>query len=196
VGNLPDLLKQINWVDAVYILLLVAMVFRGTKTGVGAQILSLVGWIAILYLSVRYFLLVSEAIFGFMLQGWAKPLSFFAIAAAGFILLKFVERIFSVVMGAELSIIEKAGGALVAAIRSFILFGMIGFLLLLTPIDYLWFSAAKDSRSCSSFVEFDAVLYRAIDGLLVSDEEGTPERKLFRDLLNENRPYDKRKGVK
>lgn len=193
---MPDLLKQINWVDAVYILLLVAMVFRGTKTGVGAQILSLVGWVAILYLSVRYFLLVSEAIFGFMLQGWAKPLSFFAIAAAGFVLLKFVERIFSVVMGAELSIIEKAGGALVAALRSFILFGMIGFLLLLTPIDYLWFSAAKASRSCASFVEFDAVLFRAIDGLLVSDEEGTPERELFEDLLNEDRHYDGRKGEK
>jgi len=196
VDNLPDLLKQINWVDAVFVLLFIGMVYKGTRTGVGAQILSFAGWVAILYGSVRYYEYVSEAIFGFMLQGWAKPLSFFAIATAGFVVLKFVERIFSVVLGSELSLLEKTGGVVVASLRAFVLFGMIGFLLLLTPIDYLWYSAAEASRTCRSFIEFDAVLYRAIDGLFVSNENETPEKDVFKEILNEDRVYTHGKGEK
>ena len=191
---MPELLKQINWVDVVYALLFLGMVYRGTRTGVGAQLLSLAGWVAILYVSVRFYSLFSEAIFGSMLQGWAKPLSFFAIAALSFVVLKFIERILSVVLGSELSVLEKVGGAVVAALRASILFGMIGFLLLLVPVDYLWYSAAKASQTCMKFVNFDEVVYKAIDGLLVTGEEKSASRDVFDDLLNKKRSYDTKKG--
>ena len=191
---MPELLKQINWVDVVYALLFLGMVYRGTRTGVGAQLLSLAGWVAILYVSVRFYSLVSEAIFGSMLQDWAKPLSFFAIAALSFVVLKFIERILSVVLGSELSVLEKVGGAVVAALRASILFGMIGFLLLLVPVDYLWYSAAKASQTCMKFVNFDEVAYKAIDGFLVTGDEKSASRDVFDDLLNKKRSYDAKKG--
>jgi uncharacterized membrane protein required for colicin V production len=196
VYNLPEVLKQINWVDAFYILLLLGMVYRGTRTGVGSQLLSFAGWVAILYLSVRYYATVSEAIFGFMLQGWAKPISFFTLAAAGFIVLKLIERISSVVLGAELSVLEKLGGALVAGLRGCILFGMIGVLLLLVPIDFLNCSAAEGSRTCMVFVNFDAVLYKSIDGLLFSTEEKSSAGDVFETLLSEKRFCGEKKGAR
>ena len=191
---MPKLLKQINWVDVVYALFFLGMVYRGTRTGVGAQLLSLAGWVAILYVSVRFYSLFSEAIFGSMLQDWAKPLSFFAIAALSYIVLKFIERILSVVLGSELSVLEKVGGAVVAALRASILFGMIGFLLLLVPVDYLWYSAAKASQTCMKFVNFDEVAYKAIDGFLVTGDEKSASRDVFDDLLNKKRSYDTKKG--
>jgi uncharacterized membrane protein required for colicin V production len=191
---LPDILKQMNWVDVVFILLFVGMVYRGMMTGVGAQLLSFAGWIAVLYLSVRYFVFVSEAIFGFMLQGWAKPLSFLSIGIAGFVVLKFIERVFSVVLGSELSVLEKIGGAVVASLRAFTLFGMIGLFLLMTPVDYLWSSASETSKTCAHFVRFDAVVYRLIDGFFVSGETRASDNGVFNELLNKKQNYEKRKG--
>lgn len=193
---MPDLLKQLNWVDAVFLLLYVGMVYRGARTGVGAQLLSLAGWVAILYLSGRYFSFLSEAIFGFMLQDWAKPLSFLSVAAAGFLVLKFTERVFSVVLGSELSVIEKVGGTIVATLKSFVFFGMIGFFLILTPVDYLWYSAAKASRTCSSLMKFDTVVYRAIDGLFVSGDDKISYVGPLDALLNEKRTYEIKKEEK
>lgn len=187
---MPELLKQLNWVDAVFLFLFIGTVYRGTRTGVGAQLLSLGGWTAILYIAVRYHLLVSEAIFGFMLQGWSKPLSFSAIAVLGFVVLKFLERVFSVVLGSELSIFERIGGAVVSSLRAFMLFGMIGIFLLMTPVDYLWYSASKASRTCVFFIKFDAVVYRSIGGLIASEDEGDPGRGLFDSLLSEERSYN------
>jgi len=194
VYNLPELLKQINWVDALFIVIFLGTVLRGAKTGVGSQLLALAGWVAIMYVSVRYHPLVSEAIFGFMLQGWAKPLSFFAVAAAGFVVQKLVERIFSAVLASELSIFEKLGGAVVAGVKAVVLCGMIVFFLLLVPVDYMVESVMEGSKSSLRLLEVDAVLYRAIDGLLLPEEGKESDRDAFDEFIGEKGSYTAGRG--
>ncbi len=164
--NLPDLFTQINWVDVLFVALFLGMVYRGTKTGVGAQLLSLIGWLVMMFLSVRYYAFVSEAIFGFVFQKWARPLSFLAIAGIVFVCVKLLERVFGVVSGDELSMLEKLGGAFVASVRSFILFGLVGFFLMLLPFEYARHSAEVASKTGVYFMKFDAALYRAVNDLV------------------------------
>ena len=156
---MPDILKQVNWIDILYVILFLGMIYKGIRTGVGGQILSLVGWFILVFLSIGYYDFLSRGLFGFLLQDWARPLSFFIISVVIFIAIKFVERLFHVVPGEEVAAIEKIGGALVSAIRASMLFGIIGIFILLLPVDYARTSALEGSKACMFFVEFDAQIY-------------------------------------
>ena len=178
-NDLPAILKEFNWLDIVYVILLLGMVYKGSRTGVGSQVLSLIGWFVLLFVSVGYYSFLSEAIFGFMLQKWAKPISFAAIAAFVFVIVKFLERIFHVMAGEELSTIEKVGGALVGGARACIFCGLIGILLLLVPVQYARDSVSVASKTGMFFVDVDARIYSWIAGAF-----GTAEKNKD-DLLNE-----------
>lgn len=160
--NLPAILNNANWIDFIYAVLFLGMVYKGARTGVGGQIVSVAGWIFLLFSTIRYYEWVSEALFGFLLQSWAKPLSFFVIGALIFAATKLLERIFSVMVGAELSALERAGGAIVAALRSFIFFGLIGIFLLLIPMGQIRSSVIEGSKTSMFFVNMDASVYNAI----------------------------------
>ena len=161
---MPAIIKEFNWVDIVFVILLLGMVYKGSRTGVGSQVLSLIGWFVLLFVSVGYYSYLSEAIFGFLLQKWAKPISFAAIAAVIFVIVKFLERIFHVVAGEEVSTIEKVGGALVGCARAFIFCGMIAMLLLLVPVEYARVSVTDGSKTAMFFVELDVRIYSWISG--------------------------------
>lgn len=184
---MPEILSNINWIDILYVILLLGMVYKGSRTGVSGQIFSLIGWIALMFCSFRYYVFLSEAIFGFMLQKWAKPLTFFGIAAGFFVVIKVLERVFNIVASEELSPIERIGGALVACVRASILFGVIGTLLLLMPIDYARRSAAEGSRSCMFFVRMDSAAYDWIEKMTHRGEEEKKEEEpgFFERLLAE-----------
>jgi len=156
---LPAILEQINWIDIIFIILLLGMVYKGFRTGVGAQILSLVGSFVMVFLSIGYYIYTSEALFGSMLQSWTKPISFFAIVAVIFIAVKVLERVFNIIGGDELAMIERAGGAVVAAMRAVIICGLIGIIFLLLPIDYVRSSATQGSRACMKLVRIDIQIY-------------------------------------
>ncbi len=167
---MPELFNNVNWLDLIFIILLLGMIYKGSKTGVGGQFLSLVGWIVLLFFSIGYYNVFSEAIFGFMLQKWSRPASFFAIVIGIFMSVKLLERIFNVISGEELSGIERIGGAVIAVVRAVMLFGVIGILLLLVPVDYLNTTVVKDSRSCMIFVNCDAQIYSWLTGVLGNEK--------------------------
>ena len=156
---MPDILHNINWLDIIFVILLLGMVYKGTRTGVGGQVLSVAGYLILLFISIGYYKITSEAIFGFLLQAWAKPISFLGISMVILVMTKFLERIFSVISGEELAGIEKIGGALVSVFRAAILCGAIGIFLLLTPIDYLQTAALTGSKTCMFFVKTDIDIY-------------------------------------
>ena len=190
---MPEILNSINWIDIIFVILFLGMVYKGTRTGVGGQILSLIGWIVLIFVSIRYYTFVSEAFFGFLLQQWAKPLSFFAIGVSVFVLIKFVERIFSVVSGSELAALEKLGGAVVAAIRAFVFFGAIGIFILLIPLDYARYSAMDASRSCMFFVGFDASIYSMITDIIGIDDQKKTKDDVISEILSVTEPEKDKK---
>lgn len=170
---MPDILHNINWVDIVFVILLLGMVYKGARTGVGGQLLSLCGMFALIFLSIGYYKFISEAIFGSLLQDWAKPISFFAISALVFVAIKVLERVFSVLHAEELASIEKIGGALISLFRAIMLFGAIGILLLLIPVNYVQTSALEGSWSCMFFVKADVKIYSwiaKVSGLAKEDQ--------------------------
>lgn len=172
---MPDVIKQVNWIDILYVILFLGMVYKGIRTGVGGQILSLIGWFMLTFLSIGYYDFLSRGLFGFLLQDWARPLSFFIISALIFIVIKFIERLFHVISGEEVAAIEKIGGALVAAIRASILFGIIGIFILLLPLDYAKEAATGGSKSCMFFVEFDAQIYSWMTNITGIDKKDKDE---------------------
>jgi len=176
--TLPNVLEHINWIDIVFIILLLGMVYKGMKTGVGGQILSLIGSIALIFLSIGYYSLLSEAIFGFLLQAWAKPLSFLLIMLVIITLVKVLERVFNIINGEELSMIERVGGALVAAFRAVITCGLIGIMFLLTPVDYLHRSVSEGSKFGMHIINMDAQIYSWMTELIQTSGKKDKEEVL------------------
>jgi len=123
-----------------------------------------VGYFILIFAVITYYSILSEAIFGFLLQKWAKPVSFFGIAAVILVVVKVIERVFSMVGDGEIASIEKIGGALIAALRASMLFGIIGMMLLLVPLGYVRDAATEGSKSCMYFVEMDAGIYSWMTG--------------------------------
>jgi uncharacterized membrane protein required for colicin V production len=184
VNILPDIITEVNWIDIIYVILFLGIVYKGTRTGVGGQLLSLAGWIVLLFVSIKYYSLVSEALFGFLLQSWAKPLSFLIIGVVGFVLIKFLERVFSVVAGSELSSFERIGGALVAVVRAFVFFGAIGIFLLLVPVDIARDSVIYGSKSGMFFVEFDAGIYSMITEVTGDADSKRSKDDVIKEILS------------
>lgn len=178
---LPPLLQGINWIDIIFVILLLGMVYKGSSTGVGGQVPSLIGFLALIFFSTRYYNYLSQAIFGFLLQRWAKPLSFFSISIIIFMIVKIAERILHVISGEELSPIEKIGGIIIASIRASLLYGIIGMLLLLVPVDSLRTSVSEGSNTCMFFVKLDAGLYTWMSGFVDSKEKN--RKKVIEEFL-------------
>ena len=172
---MPAILEQINWLDIVFIILLLGMVYKGLRTGVGCQIVSLIGWFALIFFSIRYYNYFSKAIFGFLLQKWSQPVSFFVIAVVIFGVIKLLERVFNVMNSEESAPIERLGGVLLASFRGFMMFGALGMLLILTPMDQIRSSALEGSKTCMLFVNMDAQLYSWMTQLVKTS--GVKERE-------------------
>ncbi|MBD3379474.1 MAG: hypothetical protein GF408_03320, partial [Candidatus Omnitrophica bacterium] len=145
--GLPDIINDINWLDILFLVLLLGMLYKGLRTGVGGQVISLIGLAALLFFSLHYYGFLSEGIFGFMLQKWAKPLTFFSVAAVIFTVTKVLERIFNITGGEEMAALERIGGAVVAFFRAVLLFGVIGILFMLIPLEYTRTSVTEHSRT-------------------------------------------------
>lgn len=178
--------RSINWLDILFVILLLGMIYKGVRTGVGGQLLSLAGWFFLLFASLSYYNILSTALFGSLLQKWARPASFFAIAFFVFICIKIAEKLSHIIIGEELAPIEKIGGALVAVLRSVLLFGLIGIFLLLVPMEFTRVSVMKRSRTGMFFVNLDAKIYSLMTGHFGLSKKQT-EREVVRGILSQPR---------
>jgi len=165
---LPEILNEINWLDVLFVILLLGIVYKGLRTGVGGQILSLVGGVVLLYFAIGYYCFISEAIFGFLFQKWTKSISFLIISGGMFILIKVLERLLSVIGNGDFAVLERVGGAILATFRAFVYFGIMGMFLLLIPIDSVKTSVIDKSKTCEFFIKFDIDLYNGINDAINS----------------------------
>ncbi|MFH1846163.1 MAG: CvpA family protein [Candidatus Omnitrophota bacterium] len=156
---MPDIIQEANWIDIFFVILLLGMVYKGLQSGVGNQILSLIGYFILLFFSIGYYELVSNAIFGFLLQKWTRPVAFILIAAIVFIATKLLQRIFSIMSSEQLAPLDRIGGAVLAGVRSCLVCGIIGIFFLLTPIEPLRGSIIHGSKTGMYFVDMDIKLY-------------------------------------
>ena len=172
---MPEILNEINWLDVLFVILLLGIVYKGLRIGVGGQILSLVGGVVLLYFAIGYYCFISEAIFGFLFQKWTKSISFFIISAGIFIFIKVLERLLSVVGNGDYALLERVGGAILAVFRAFVYFGIMGMCLLLIPIDSMKTTVIDNSKTCKFFINFDLNIYNRINDLINS---GSKKKKI------------------
>ena len=148
------------------------MGYKGSRTGVGGQICSLIGLVLMVYASIAYYNIISEVLFGFLPQKWAKPFSFILIALIIFIFIKVVERVLNLVAAEDLAIIERLGGVFVATARAIMMSGVIGMFILLLPVESLNLAAREGSKTCMFFVNVDAGVYSVIEDRLTPSDSG------------------------
>jgi len=154
------MLSGINWLDILFAVLLIGMVYKGSRTGVGGQLVSLAGWLILVFFAITYYDVASRAIFGFLLQKWARPISFLGITIIIFTATKTAERILNIITPhEEMPPIERVGGAIVACLRACLFFGIIGMLLIITPLEYTRESVFEKSKTARTFVDIDAAIY-------------------------------------
>ncbi|MFH1552533.1 MAG: CvpA family protein [Candidatus Omnitrophota bacterium] len=180
---MPEILQDINWLDIFFVILLLGMIYKGSTTGVGGQTISLIGWFVLIFAAIGYYSFLSEALFGFLLQDWARPASFFLISAIMFVVIKVLERVFNVIRGEELASIERIGGALVGAFRACIFFGIIGILLLLIPVEDVRLYVAEKSKTCMIFVQMDAQIYSWMTEF-IGESEKKEKDEVIEEIMN------------
>lgn len=165
------MISGINWLDILFLTILLGMIYKGSHTGVGSQLLSLGWWFVLIFFSIGYYSVLASRIFGFMVQNWARAICFFIIVAVMFLIIRFLESIFNIAVTENLAPIERMGGAFIAFLRAFLLFGMIGIQLLLLPFDFLRDSVVEGSETGMFFVEVDSGIYSWITDRLAFVED-------------------------
>lgn len=160
---MPDIVQQMNWLDFLFVILLLGILYEGLRWGISGQVLSLAGWIGMLFASVTYYGPLSESIFGDKLQKWSLPVSFFIIAGGIFLIVLFLERSLKVKKEGEISFTDRLTGAGIAVLRALLLFGVISMFLLLVPVDSSPMSVKK-AKSGMFFVEANSEIYSWMTG--------------------------------
>jgi len=142
------------------------MIYKGMRTGVSGQIISLIGYFVLIYVTVGFYIFFSEAIFGFIFQNWARPLSFLILLVSIFFIIKILERLLTPFAAEELSKIEKIGGAIFSGVRACLLYGLIGMFLVMLPVQSIRLAAGKDSKTCMTFIGMDASIYSMLSSII------------------------------
>ncbi len=168
-------MSGVNWLDVIFLTILLGMIYKGSRAGVGSQLLSLVWAFVLVFFSIGFYSGLASSMFGFILQSWARAISFFIIASILFVAIKFLEMIFGIEYVENISPLERIGGAVVAAMRTVLLFGLVCILFLLLPIPFLQNAVAKGSKTGMVFVRTNAHVYSRLSDHLKFVKQKDPD---------------------
>ena len=170
-AKLPAIINELNWVDVFFIILLLGMVYKGARTGVAGQMVPLAGTFALVYLPVRFYREFSEAMFGTMLQEWAKPVSFFIICILVMFVTRIIDRLFSLIASDDMALIERIAGMLIAGFRSVAYFGVICYLLLMLPSAAVNRAVDESSGVARKSLRMDSKIFLLLAGIFEKERE-------------------------
>lgn len=185
---MPDIIRELNWVDFLFVILLLGILYEGLRWGASGQLLSLIGWVCMLFASVTYYVPFSEVILGNKLQKWSLPIAFFLLAGGVFGLVMVLENSLKLKKDVELSFSQRLGGAFVAAVKSVIILGVVAFFLLLTPVDSIKKAVREQSKTAMFFVETDAEVYSWMTGQFNLTSKKAKDEVVNEFLSPENKP--------
>ncbi|MFH1837453.1 MAG: CvpA family protein [Candidatus Omnitrophota bacterium] len=179
---MPEIFQNIHWIDVLFVILLMGICYKGSRVGVGGQIIALTCWIVLVFVSIGYYKALSEAVFGFLLQKWARPLSFICISSALYILIKALEMTFNISPAEELSPIERVLGAGIAALRGFMFCGIVTILVILSPLYGIREMVTRESKTAMFFMETNVEIYSKMAKLFGLTKDDRKE-EVMNDIL-------------
>jgi len=166
LSNYSQIIASISWLDVLFVLIFVGMIYRGLRSGIGSQILSLIGWFIVIFFSVGYYSVLSTSIFGFMQRTWSRSSSYTMIIGVGFIVIKLLEMVFR--DPASDKAFARVACTILASLRAAIVAGLISIQLLLMPVPDMNKMATKGSKLAMYFVNLDVSVYSGITKVLSS----------------------------
>ncbi len=151
-----------NWIDIVLLVLLVVAVIVGSKKGLIREIIALVILTATVIVSINYIDIIAEKIYA---QIGGSPLvtaiiSFVVLLAIVYAIFKILGMLFYRVANLQkLGKKDQLGGALVGALRGWIIISFLIFLVFLAPMPDKFYVDFDESFLGSSFAKTLPLIY-------------------------------------
>lgn len=139
---LLNILKQCNWVDVFFVILLIRICYVAIKNGFSVELFKLLGTISAAYLSLHYYIIFPDYIVG-RIGGKFIPLeyltffSFVGLAILGYLIFILLSKVFSRFIQMEaVPNLNRWGSLILSIIRSFLLVSLIIFIFVIAPTAY------------------------------------------------------------
>jgi len=140
---LLNILKQINWVDIFILILFVRVCYIAAKGGFPIELFKFIGTITAVYLSLHYYIVLSDYLINWLSLGGRMPLEFLQfivfllLAAGGYYIFVLLRGIFSRFIKMEaVSTLNKWGSLILGIARAIILGSLIMFMLVISSVEY------------------------------------------------------------
>jgi len=188
-----EIIRQINWVDIVVLILIVRTTYVALQHGLTHEVFPLIGSIAMLLVSLRYYsglgLAISKTLFNLPLA-LSNFFSFLILIIGLGLLCKLVNTILAKLVKVEWHpLIERFGGFVTGLLRGSIIAGITLTVLALLPIPYLQSSIRDRSLIGMSFLRIGPDIYdKTIEFLPFA---ATKDSKIEREELIEKIASDK-----
>jgi uncharacterized membrane protein required for colicin V production len=157
-----------NWIDIVLLILLVAAVIVGSKKGLIRELVALVVIAAAVIISINYIDVIAVKIHA---QLGGSPLltaiiSFVVLLAFIYAAFKLLGMLFYKVANLQkLGKKDQLGGALVGAIRGWIIISFLTFVIFLAPMPDTFYNDFEESFLGPTFAKTLPIMYGATSGL-------------------------------
>jgi len=139
---LLNILKQCNWVDIFFVILLIRICYVAIKNGFSVELFKLLGTLSAVYLSLHYYIIFSNYIVGRIGEKFI-PLeeldffSFITLAILGYLIFMLLGKAFSSFIHMEaVPNLNKWGSLILGIIRSFLLVSLLIFIFVIAPGSY------------------------------------------------------------
>jgi len=139
---LLDVLKQLNWVDVFFVILLIRICYVAIKNGFPVELFKLLGTLSAVYLSLHYYIIFPDYIVG-RIGAKNIPLeyltffSFILLAILGYLIFMILSKIFSRFIQMEaVPTLNKWGSLILSIMRSFLLVSLLIFIFVIAPWGY------------------------------------------------------------
>lgn len=139
---LLNILKQFNWVDIFFVILLIRICYVAIKNGFSVELFKLLGTLSAIYLSLHYYIIFSDYIVGrigekFIPLEYLTFLSSIALAILGYLIFMLLRKVFSRFIQMEaVPNLNKWGSLILSMMRSFLCVSLLIFILVIAPGGY------------------------------------------------------------
>lgn len=136
-------IEQFNWIDLLFIIILLKLCLTALKTGLIAEIFKLLGTITSTYLSFHYYTLLSDLVSSrFSTQKMPLEfldfLSFVVLSILGYLIFVSIRSFISQLIKMEaLPNLNKIGGLIFGLARAVLVVSLVSFILNISSISYL-----------------------------------------------------------
>ncbi|MDD5496001.1 MAG: CvpA family protein [Candidatus Omnitrophica bacterium] len=176
-----DILKRLNWVDILCIILMIRISYVAFLDGLSHEIFPLIGCVASLVISLRYYIPLATFLTQNVLSmpaEMANFLTFLVLALLTLFMVRIIKALLDKIVAVEWHpLLERFGGLVLGIFKAAIVTSLVLIILLLSPMPYFQRSIRDKSLTGMYFLRAGTVVYENISGLLPAIKIDIPSIK-------------------